>query len=284
MRNLIYNDKQRNIIEKIDLIITVKLGGDIIKKPESSLFADLKRTSTQHSVILVHGGGDEVTEIADKLGKKQKFIVSPGGIRSRYTDEETVKIYTMVMCGKNNKELVAALERERIPALGLSGLDGGLIRAERKKQLISVEDGRKRIIDGGFTGQIRKINGNLLSAILKDGYIPVVAPVALGEEFEFLNVDSDRAAAYVAGELKADTIVFLTDVSGVYMESKLIREMKIGEAESTMKKVGFGMEKKLMACVEAVRMGVGRAIIASGKVEEPITQALAEKNCTVITR
>ncbi len=268
----------------IDLIITLKLGGDIIKKPESSLFADLKRTSTQHSVILVHGGGDEVTEIADKLGKKQKFIVSPGGIRSRYTDEETVKIYTMVMCGKNNKELVAALEREKIPALGLSGLDGGLIRAERKKQLISVEDGRKRIIDGGFTGQIIKINGNLLSAILKDGYIPVVAPVALGEEFEFLNVDSDRAAAYVAGELKADTIVFLTDVSGVYMESKLIREMKIGEAESMMKKVGFGMEKKLMACVEAVRMGVGRAIIASGKVEEPITRALAEKNCTVITR
>src|SRR5437870_12584185 len=266
----------------MDLIITVKLGGDIIKKPESSLFADLEPTYTQHSVMLVHVGGDEVTEIADKLGKKQKFIDSTGRIRSRYTDEETVKIYTMVMCGKNNKELVAALERERIPALGLSGLDGGLIRAERKKQLISVEDGRKRVIDGGFTGQIRKINGNLLSAILKDGYIPVVAPVALGVQLAFLNVDSDRATGYVAGELRADTTVFLTDVSGVYMESKLIREMKIGEAESTMKKVGFGMEKKLMACVEAVHMGVGRAIIASGKVEEPITRALAEKNCTVI--
>jgi len=235
-------------------------------------------------MILVHGGGDEVTEIADKLGKKQKFIVSPGGIRSRYTDEETANIYTMVMCGKNNKELVAALEREKIPALGLSGLDGGLIRAERKKKLISVEDGRKRIIDGGFTGQINKVNGDLLTKILKEGYIPVIAPVALGEEFEFLNVDSDRAAAFVAGELKTDVIVFLTDVSGVYIEEKLIREMKVDDAESTMKKVGFGMEKKLLACVEAVRMGVGKAIIASGKVEEPITQALAEKNCTVITR
>ncbi len=266
------------------MIITVKLGGDIIKKPEPSLFADLKRTSAQHSMILVHGGGDEVTEIADKLGKKQKFIVSPGGIRSRYTDEETANIYTMVMCGKNNKELVAALEREKIPALGLSGLDGGLIRAERKKKLISVEDGRKRIIDGGFTGQINNVNGDLLTKILKEGYIPVIARVALGEEFEFLNVDSDRAAAFVAGELKTDVIVFLTDVSGVYIEEKLIREMKVEDAESTMKKVGFGMEKKLLACVEAVRMGVGKAIIASGKVEEPITQALAEKNCTVITR
>src|SRR2546428_9186484 len=137
MRNLIYNEKQKNIIEKIDLIITIKLGGDIIKKPEPSLFADLKRTYTQHSVILVHGGGDEVTEIADKLGKKQKFIVSPGGIRSRYTDEETVKIYTMVMCGKNNKELVAALEREKIPALG-TVRPGRWIDQSRKKEEIDL--------------------------------------------------------------------------------------------------------------------------------------------------
>jgi [amino group carrier protein]-L-2-aminoadipate 6-kinase len=273
----------KNMAGDEDLIITVKLGGDIIKKPELSLLADLKRTSNQHSLIIVHGGGDEVTEIADKLGKKQKFIVSPGGIKSRYTDEDTARIYTMVMCGKNNKELVTALERERMPALGLSGLDGGLIKAERKKKLISVEDGRKRIVDGGFTGQICKVNGDLLSTILKGGYIPVIAPVALGEDFEFLNVDSDRAAAYVAGEVKADAIVFLTDVSGVYMGDDLIREMKIEDAESTRKKVGFGMEKKLLACVEAVRMGVGKAVIASGKVEEPITQALAGKNCTVIT-
>src|SRR5256712_14156729 len=104
----------------------------------------------------------------------------------------------MVMCGKNNKELVAALEREKIPALGLSGLDGGLIRAERKKRLISGENGRKRIVDGGFTGQISKINGDLLTAILKEGYIPVIAPVALGKEFELLTVASDRAAALLA--------------------------------------------------------------------------------------
>lgn len=266
------------------MLITVKLGGDIIKKPDPSLFADLRRASAEHEMILVHGGGDEVTEMADKLGKKQKFIVSPGGIRSRYTDEETVRIYTMVMCGKNNKELVAALARETIPALGLSGLDGGLIRAERKKKLISVEDGRKRVLDGGFTGQISKVNGDLLTAILREGYIPVIAPVALGEEFEFLNVDSDRAAAHVAGELKSDVIIFLTDVQGVYIEEQLIHEMKVDDAESTMKKVGFGMEKKLLASVEAVRMGVGKAIIASGRVEEPITRALAGDNCTVITR
>jgi [amino group carrier protein]-L-2-aminoadipate 6-kinase len=266
-----------------DLIIIVKLGGDIIKKPEPSLLADLERTSNQHSMIIVHGGGDEVTEIADRLGKKQKFIVSPGGIKSRYTDEDTARIYTMVMCGKNNKELVTALEREKIPALGLSGLDGGLIRAERKRKLISVENGRKRMVDGGFTGQISKVNGDLLGTILKGGYIPVIAPVALGEEFEFLNVDSDRAAAYVAGEMKADIILYLTDVPGVCLEEKLIHTMKLDDAESARKKVGFGMEKKLLACVEAVRMGVGKAIIASGKVEEPITQALAERNCTVIT-
>src|SRR2546426_8153725 len=137
MRNLIYNDGHEPLLRRGNLLITVKLGGDIIKKPDPSLFADLKCASAQHGLILVHGGGDEVTEIADKLGKKQKFIVSPGGIRSRYTDEETVKIYTMVMCGKNNKELVAALEREKIPALG-TVRPGRWIDQSRKKEEIDL--------------------------------------------------------------------------------------------------------------------------------------------------
>ncbi|HZD12464.1 MAG TPA: [LysW]-aminoadipate/[LysW]-glutamate kinase [Candidatus Binatus sp.] len=262
----------------------VKLGGDIITRPSPSLFTDLRGTLLENKVILVHGGGDEVTEIADRLGKPQSFVVSPGGIRSRFTDETTSKIYTMVMCGKNNKELVAALQREKIPAFGFSGVDGGAIRAERKKRLVIVEAGRKRIVDGGFTGQIKSINHDLLDSILRDGYVPVIAPVALGDEYEFLNVDSDRAAAYVAGGVHAERIIFLTDVKGIFLDNNLVRKLKLAEGETTLKKVGFGMEKKLLAGIEAVRMGVDKAIIASGTVDMPIQRALTGDDCTVITK
>src|SRR2546427_12859546 len=117
MRNLIYNDGHEPLLRRGNLLITVKLGGDIIKKPDPSLFADLKCASAQHGLILVHGGGDEATEIADKHGKRQQFIVSHGGIRSQYTDEATVKIYTIVTCGKNNKAVVAAIDRATMPPL-----------------------------------------------------------------------------------------------------------------------------------------------------------------------
>ncbi len=265
-------------------ILTIKLGGDIVKKPSRSLFEDLKKIGSNHQIVLVHGGGDEVTEIADRLGKPQRFIVSPTGIRSRFTDQETAGIYTMVMCGKNNKEIVSKMEGQGIQALGISGVDGGTIRAERKKKLVIIENGRKRIIDGGFTGQISKVNTQLLTILVDSGYVPVVAPVALGEEYEFLNVDSDRAAAHVAGALKADKLILLTDVAGVILEDKVVDRMNLGQARATLKKVGFGMEKKLLACTEALELGVGKTIICSGLVEDPITRAIAEENCTVISR
>jgi len=265
-------------------VLTVKLGGDIVRKPSASLFADLRAVTGNHCTVIVHGGGDEVTEIADRLGKPQRFVVSPTGIKSRYTDSDTIQIYTMVMCGKNNKEIVSRLEENGVRALGISGLDGGAIRAERKEKLIVVEDGRKRIIDGGFTGQITGVNDQLLMMLMRAGYVPVIAPVALGAKFEFLNVDSDRAAAHVAGAIKAESLILLTDVLGVILNDALVRRMGLTDAKVALKKVGFGMEKKVLACIEAVELGVEKAIIASGMVEEPITRAIAEENCTVITR
>ncbi len=255
-----------------------------MRKPSASLFTDLKNLVVNHRIMLVHGGGDEVTEIADKLGKPQRFVVSPTGIRSRYTDEETIRIYAMVMCGKNNKEIVSKLEEHGVRALGLSGVDGATIRATRKEKLIIVENGRKRIIDGGYTGQITSVNDQLLTLLMEGGYVPVIAPVALGDKYEYLNVDSDRAAAHVAGAVKAKNLVLLTDVSGVMLNDALVPRLELAEAREALKKVGFGMEKKLLACTEALELGVERAIIASGMVEEPITRAIAEENCTVITR
>lgn len=266
------------------MAIVIKIGGSVVgAEVSATLLEDVRKASSRDNLILVHGGGDQVTEIAEKLGKPQKFIVSPEGIRSRYTDEETVSIYTMVMVGKVNKEIITSLHKVGINAVGLSGIDGALIRAMRKKKLIIVDErGRKRIIEGGYTGKITSVNGGLLKGLLKDGYLPVVAPIALGDEGELLNVDGDRAAAYVAGGIRAERLLFLTDVPGVLIDGKPLSTMGVNEAEKLLPRIGFGMEKKVLASIEAVKMGVKECLIASGLVEHPIASAIEHKRATVI--
>lgn len=265
-------------------MIVIKIGGSVVDGLHESTVPDLKDVLSKEKVILVHGGGKEVTSIAEKLGKEQKFVVSPGGIRSRYTDRETAQIYTMVMSGKINKEIVMMLQKQGINAVGLSGVDGAIIKAERKKKLIIVDErGRKVAIDGGYTGKINNVNASLLNTITTGGYVPIVSPIALSEEFDLLNVDGDRAAAYVAGSVKADRVIFLTNVDGLMMDNKLVAHLTVNEAKEMLPKIGFGMEKKVLACTESVSMGVKEAIIASGQVANPISSALKHDNCTVIS-
>ena len=251
----------------------------------SSTISDLKKVSQKEKIILVHGGGKEVTRISEALGKEQKFIVSPGGIKSRYTDKETVEIFTMVMSGKINKMIVGMLQKNGINAVGLSGIDGQIIQAERKKKLVVVnEKGRKMAIDGGYTGKIKNVNSALIKSILDQGYLPVISPIAISEEFDFLNVDGDRAAAYVAGKMHSDKILFLTNVDGLLMNNKLVKNLSLAEAKEILPKIGFGMEKKILAATEALEMGVKQALIANGQKENPISAAIANENCTVITK
>lgn len=265
-------------------MIVIKIGGSVVDGLHESTVPDLKDVLSKEKVILVHGGGKEVTSIAEKLGKEQRFVVSPGGIRSRYTDRETAQIYTMVMSGKINKEIVMMLQKQGINAVGLSGVDGAIIKAERKKKLIIVDErGRKVAIDGGYTGKINDVNASLLNTITAGGYVPIVSPIALSEEFDLLNVDGDRAAAYVAVGVKADRVIFLTNVDGLMMDNKLVTHLTVSEAKEMLPKIGFGMEKKVLACTEAVSMGVKEAIIASGQVSNPISSALKHVNCTVIS-
>ncbi|KYH42624.1 MAG: acetylglutamate/acetylaminoadipate kinase [Candidatus Bathyarchaeota archaeon B26-1] len=266
-------------------MIVLKIGGDIVEKGMNrNLSDDIKETLKRDSMVIVHGGGDEVTRVAEKIGKKQVFITSPSGIRSRYTDYETVQIYTMVMAGKVNKAVVRWLLSENIPAFGVSGVDAAILRARRKKRLLIIDErGRRRIIEGGFTGKIIDVNPAPLNLLALSGYVPVVAPIAVGEEHELLNVDSDRAAAYLAGGLRAESIIFLTDVRGVIVNGELLKEISLEEAESLLRKVGPGMDKKVLASIEALRAGVKEAIISSGFVENPVTSAMEHKVGTVVT-
>jgi len=265
------------------MLVVVKVGGSILEKVPPGLAVDVKSVLAEHQLVLVHGGGKGVTEVASKLGKKQKFVYSPGGFRSRYTDKETMEIFTMVMAGKINKKLVSALQKEKIPVVGLSGLDGFLVRAHRKKRLIIVDErGRKRVIDGGYTGKVTEVNASLLKLLLDNGYVPLVSPIAVSEEYEPLNVDADRTAANIAAALKADKLVLLTDVKGLKLDGKLVTELPVSEVENALPKIGGGMITKVYAAQEALSQGVGEAVICSGVRENPISSGLKHEGCTVI--
>ena len=264
-------------------MITIKIGGSVIDNLHPSPIADIKKTIESEGVILVHGGGKEVTKVCKQLGKEPKFVTSPSGIKSRYTDKETMEIFTMVMSGRINKTIVQLLQKNGINAIGLSGVDAKVIEADRKKKLIIInEKGRKQAIDGGYTGKITNVNSKFLKLLLEQGLTPVISPIAISEESEFLNVDGDRAAAYVAGKVGSDKVLFITDVDGLLMDDKLVHKLTLAEAKEIRPKIGPGMEKKILAATEALDMGVKEALIANGQKENPISSAIAHDNCTVI--
>lgn len=266
-------------------MITIKIGGSVVDNLHPTTILDIKKIAEQEGVILVHGGGKEVTKVSKQLGKEPKFVVSPSGIKSRYTDKETAEIFTMVMSGRINKMIVRMLQKNGINAIGLSGVDGKLIQADRKKKLlITNEKGRKQAIDGGYTGKITDVNSSLVKLLLDQGYTPVISPIAISEDSDFLNVDGDRAAAYVAGKVSSDKVLFLTNVDGLLMDEKLVNNLTLAEAKEIRPKIGFGMEKKILAATEALDMGVTEALIANGQKENPISAAIAHDNCTVIQK
>ncbi len=266
------------------MALVVKIGDRVLERTLSSeSLADLELISRETPTIIVHGGGNTVTRIAEKLGVEQKFVTSPKGFRSRHTDAETIQVYTMVMAGKINKEIVRRLQARKIPAVGLSGLDGGLIRAERKEKLIITDErGRRRIVDGGFTGQITSVNHSLLQTLLSANYLPVIAPVAMGTNFESLNVDGDRTAAHVAGTLHAEHLLLLTDVDGVSLEGNPVRSLHAGEAKKSLQKIGPGMITKIYAALEALSMGVEKVIIARGNRDAPFSSALKDSGTVIM--
>jgi acetylglutamate/LysW-gamma-L-alpha-aminoadipate kinase len=267
------------------MLLVIKMGGSILKEGASKdLVADLKEVSKTNKIVLVHGGGVEVTEIASKLGKEQKFIVSPEGFRSRYTDKETIEIYTMVMAGKINKQIVLALQSQGVNAVGITGLDAGTLKAERKTKLIAVDErGRKKVIDGGYTGKITEVNSGLLTLLLEKGYVPIVTPIAVSQDYEPLNVDGDRTAAIIAGALKADRLVLLTDVKGLMLHGECVPKIAATEVKEVLSSIGQGMSTKVHAALEALNQGVKEVLVTAGAGNEPVSSALNHKVGTVIT-
>ena len=204
-------------------ITVVKLGGtegvdfSAICKDAADLLLQGKK------LIFVHGGSVEANSLGESLGTPPKMITSPSGYTSRYTDRKTLEIFLMAVNGKVNSLLTERLQMLGINAFGLCGLDGRLIQATRKDAIQSIENGKRKIVRDDYTGKIERVDGRLLLLLLDGGYLPLIAPVAVSEKGEALNVDADRAAAMVASALQADTLLLLTAVPGLMKISQTSR-------------------------------------------------------------
>lgn len=268
-----------------DSIIVVKLGGTE-GVDFSAICADaveiLKRGQ---KLILVHGGSAEANALGEAVGNPPKFITSPSGYSSRYTDRKTLEIFLMAVNGKVNSLLVEQLHRLGVNAFGLSGMDGRLMQATRKDSIQSIENGKRKIIRDDYTGKIEQVNSELLHMLINAGYLPVVAPVAVSMQGEALNVDADRAAAMVAAAVKAETLLLLTAVPGLMRnfpdESTLIRQLPQAQLPMALEAAQGRMKKKVLGAEEALQGGVGRVIIADGRIHNPISNAI-NGNGTVI--
>ncbi len=269
-------------------MIVIKAGGNGSVDMEA-VYTDIVRLNQQgEQLVLVHGGSQETNIISKRLGHPPRFVTSPSGYVSRYTDRETLQIFSMVTAGRINKRIVERLQQLGVNAIGLSGLDGRLLQAKRKKAIKIVENGKCKLLRGDYSGRIEQVNVTLLQTLLTAGYVPVIAPLALSYQGEALNVDADRVAAAISSALKADTLVILSDVPGLLRcfpdESTIIRRIAAQHLESHLETHAQGrMKKKLLGAIEAIRGGVERVVISDGRIAQPLYQALAGQG-TVIAR
>lgn len=267
-------------------MIVIKAGGNGSLNMEAVCkdVAELLRQGQE--VILVHGGSHETNVISEKLGHPPRFVTSVSGHSSRYTDRETLEILAMVAAGRINKLLVERLQQLGVNALGLSGLDGRLLEARRKSSLRIVENGRRKVLRGEYSGKIEHVNAELLQTLLKAGYLPVVAPLAISYEGEGLNVDGDRVAAAIGSALQAEKVIILSNVPGLLRdfpdEKTLIPCISRERAEEHLERYAQGrMKRKILGAIEALRDGVGQVILADGRVSQPLRRALAGQGTVI---
>ncbi len=245
-------------------IVVVKYGGNAMVSEElkQAVMSDIVLLSLVGiQVVLVHGGGPEISEMLRKIGKESRFV---NGLR--YTDQETAEIVQMVLCGKVNKNLTALLEQHGGKALGLCGMDGGLIRAKK----LEAEE------DLGFVGEITAIGSNTIRDALEKGYLPVIATVGVDDSGQIYNINADTAAAKIAASLGAENVILMTDTRGLLRdkddESTLIPAVNVSEVPHLVKQgiISGGMIPKIECCVEAVRRGVKKAVIIDGRIPHSI--------------
>ncbi len=263
-------DNLENIKEMKDKVIVVKYGGHAMKDEElKKAFAkDISLIkSLGASPVIVHGGGPEITSMLEKLNIKSEFYKG-----LRITEKDAVKVVEMVLHGSVNRELVSLINKEGEHAVGLSGRDGGMVKADKK-----IVEG----VDLGFVGDICSVNTWLLWSLIDDGYIPVISPIGEGEDGGY-NVNADEFAYSIAAAMGAEKLLLITDVDGIFVDSNdpstRVPLLTESDANSMIEtgKISGGMIPKVLSSISALKDGVGEVHIINGKVKHIILQALID--------
>jgi acetylglutamate/LysW-gamma-L-alpha-aminoadipate kinase len=266
-------------------MIVVKIGGVTGVNIDAVINDIADQIKSGNKLVLVHGGSGETNAISEQLGHPARFVTSPSGFTSRYTDRTTLEIFAMVTSGKINTLLVERLQKLGVNAFGLSGVDGRAMVAKRKEAIRIVENGKQRMLRDDFTGKIEEVNSNLLLMLLNAGLTPVIAPLAISYEGDAVNVDADRAAAMVAGAVKAEQLIILSNVPGLLRqfpdESTLITHIDKNKVEQSLEFAEGRMKKKVLGASEATQLGVAKVVFADGRVEKPVANALAGKGTVI---
>ena len=255
-------------------IVVIKYGGHAMINQElkEAVFTDLVLMKYVGMLpVVVHGGGPEITAMLNRLGIESQFA---GGMR--VTDEATMEIAEMVLVGKINKDIVAHINRIGGQGVGISGKDANLFLAAKKLHRISAPDGQSELVDIGYVGELIKVNPEVILNLIRDDYIPIVAPVAVGENGASYNVNADYAAGSLAAALKADKLIILTDVEGIMTDkndpASLISTLRADDFEAMVEegKIDGGMIPKVECCLEALAGGVGVTHILDGRTPHSI--------------
>jgi [amino group carrier protein]-L-2-aminoadipate 6-kinase len=258
-------------------MIVIKVGGsaginyDLVCDDIAQLVND------GHKVVLFHGGSHETNVMSERLGKPPRILTSPQGFTSRYTDQETMDIFSMVYVGKMNTRIVERLQKRGVNAVGLTGLDGRLFEGPRKASVRAVIDGKQVLVRDDYTGKVEKVNTSLLHLLLDAGYTPVLTAPAISNDSEAINVDGDRAAAVVASALGAKQLIILSNVPGLLRsfpdESTLIPHIKFAELEQALSFAEGRMKKKVLGASEAIAAGVEQVVFGDARKPRPVFNA-----------
>jgi acetylglutamate kinase len=272
-------DKAKVLLEALpyirrfyDKTIVIKYGGSTMETERMKRSFALDVVLLKYiglNPVVVHGGGPQIGEMLTKIGKKSQFIEG-----MRVTDGETMDVVEMVLVGKVNKEIVTLINQQGGKAVGLSGKDGRLITAKKLK--LTKRHGKNEmpeIIDIGMVGEVKAINPEVVEALKKENFIPVIAPVGVGDEGETYNINADLVAGKVASALKAEKLILLTDVEGVIDgKRRLLTTLEAKQAKRFIARriISSGMISKVICCLDALKEGVAKTHIIDGRVEHAI--------------
>jgi [amino group carrier protein]-L-2-aminoadipate 6-kinase len=259
-------------------ITVIKCGGNASLDP-TAVCADIAKLSADgRKIVLVHGGSAEIERLAVRLEVPMRRLTSPDGLSARFTDAAMLEVVSLAMAGVVQPRLVCELLSNGTPAVGLTGIQGALIRAHRRKTQRALVNGRQVVVRGDHSGRITHVNTDLLDILISAGFVPVISPPVLGEDASALNADADRVAAAVAGALCASQLILLTGAPGVLADPsdpRSVMPVCVVPRTGPPPKRAAGIGVKLLAARDALAAGVPTVLIAGGTGPEPVRRALS---------